>query len=180
MLMIRLRRQGARNAPFYRVVVSDSRRTPKASPVEMIGYYNPRRKPAEVVIDRERIDYWVSHGAQLSPTVKRLLGGPPPVKEKPAKPAPKPAAPPAEEVAPAAEAEAAPAEEAAAEEAPAAEAEAAPAEEAAAEEAPAAEASTAEEAPAAEAEAAPAEEAAAEEAPAAEASEADAEAEEKA
>lgn len=138
MLKIRLRRMGARNAPFYRVVVSDSRRTPKASPVEEVGYYNPRRKPAEVVFDRQRIDHWVSNGALLSPTVKRLLDGPPKVKAKPAEKAAAPATP-EPEAAPAAAASAEPAAEteAAAESEAAASAESSTAAEPAAEAAPA-------------------------------------------
>ncbi|HVF59947.1 MAG TPA: 30S ribosomal protein S16 [Thermoanaerobaculia bacterium] len=73
MVKIRLRRMGARNAPFYRVVVSDSRRAPTASAVEEIGWYDPTKQPAQVKIDAGRVDYWLGHGAQLSPTVKKLL-----------------------------------------------------------------------------------------------------------
>ena len=53
MLTIRLRRMGARNNPFYRVVVSDSRNTPTASAVEEIGHYDPTKNPAKVTIDTE-------------------------------------------------------------------------------------------------------------------------------
>ena len=73
MLKIRLRRGGTTHAPFYRIVVSDSRKTPSAASVEQIGYYDPKTNPADVKIDRERVDYWVSKGAQLSSTVKSLL-----------------------------------------------------------------------------------------------------------
>ena len=73
MLKIRLRRMGARNAPFYRVVVSDSRRRPTAVAVEEVGYYDPTKKPANVQIDRDRVDHWVRHGAQVSHTVERLM-----------------------------------------------------------------------------------------------------------
>jgi small subunit ribosomal protein S16 len=73
MLKIRLRRMGTRNAPFYRVVVSDSRRTPTASAVEEVGYYDPRQTPATVAIDTERLNYWVERGAQVSPTVAKLV-----------------------------------------------------------------------------------------------------------
>lgn len=73
MLKIRLRRMGARNNPFYRVVVSDSRNTPTAAAVEEIGHYNPTKNPAQVAIDAGRMEYWLSNGAQLSPTVKKLL-----------------------------------------------------------------------------------------------------------
>ncbi len=73
MLKIRMRRGGATHAPFYRIVVSDSRNTPRASNVEQIGYYDPTAQPMRLELNRERIDYWVSQGAQLSPTVKSLL-----------------------------------------------------------------------------------------------------------
>jgi small subunit ribosomal protein S16 len=73
MLKIRLRRVGTTHAPFYRVVVSDSRKTPSSTSVEQIGHYDPKTNPATIKIDRERVDYWVSKGAQLSPTVKSLL-----------------------------------------------------------------------------------------------------------
>ena len=73
MLKIRLRRMGARNRAFYRVVVSDSRRVPTASAVEELGHYDPVTEPAEVKIDQERVQYWVDRGAKLSPTVKSLL-----------------------------------------------------------------------------------------------------------
>lgn len=77
MLKIRLRRQGATHTPFYRVVVSDSRRTPRASTVEQIGTYDPAANPAKIEIDRERVDYWVGQGAQLSDTVRTILRKPP-------------------------------------------------------------------------------------------------------
>lgn len=73
MLKIRLRRAGSKHSPFYRIVVSDSRLTPRAATVEQIGYYNPGKKPAIVELDKERADYWVSKGAGLSPTVKSIL-----------------------------------------------------------------------------------------------------------
>ncbi|HEY0781379.1 MAG TPA: 30S ribosomal protein S16 [Thermoanaerobaculia bacterium] len=74
MLKIRLRRMGARHRPFYRVVVSDSRNVPTARAVEEVGFYDPLKNPAEVKLDSARIHYWVDKGAQLSPTVKKLLG----------------------------------------------------------------------------------------------------------
>ncbi len=73
MLKIRLRRMGSNRRPVYRVVVSDARHTPSAAVLEEVGFYNPRIQPAEVRIDRERVDYWVSRGAQLSETVRTLL-----------------------------------------------------------------------------------------------------------
>ena len=73
MLKIRLRRMGARHQPFYRLVVSDSRRTPRAKAVDEVGYYDPRQEPPKIEIDKGKIDYWVDKGAQLSGSVSRLL-----------------------------------------------------------------------------------------------------------
>lgn len=73
MLKIRLRRMGKTHSPFYRVVVSDSRRTPTASAVEEVGHYNPRLSPPDVKLDLERLRYWQDQGALLSPTVKNLV-----------------------------------------------------------------------------------------------------------
>lgn len=73
MLKIRLRRGGATHAPFYRIVVSDSRNTPRAATVEQIGYYDPKKEPAVVSIDKERLNFWVDKGAQLSPTVRSIV-----------------------------------------------------------------------------------------------------------
>jgi small subunit ribosomal protein S16 len=73
MLKIRLRRMGSIYSPFYRVVVSDSRRTPKASVIEEVGHYNPISKPPQIMVDGARVDHWVGQGAQLSPTVKKLI-----------------------------------------------------------------------------------------------------------
>ncbi|HVG09759.1 MAG TPA: 30S ribosomal protein S16 [Thermoanaerobaculia bacterium] len=73
MLTIRLRRMGARNNPFFRVVVSDSRNVPTAAAIEEIGYYDVTKNPAQVNIDTTRAEYWVDRGAQMSPTVKKLV-----------------------------------------------------------------------------------------------------------
>ncbi len=78
MLKIRLRRMGSRNRPFYRVVVSDGRQTPTASALEEIGHYDPRAAEGGLEIDAERVDYWVGNGAQLSPSVRKLLRRQPP------------------------------------------------------------------------------------------------------
>jgi small subunit ribosomal protein S16 len=74
MLMIRLRRMGARNRPYYRVVVSDSRRTPGASALEELGSYDPRVDPPQLTVDRDRLTHWVGNGARVSETVAKLLG----------------------------------------------------------------------------------------------------------
>ncbi len=73
MLKIRLRRMGSRHRPFYRVVVSDSRQVPTASAVEEIGFYDPRKTPATLQIEVDRVDFWVGRGAQLSESVSKLV-----------------------------------------------------------------------------------------------------------
>lgn len=73
MLKIRLRRMGSRHAPFYRVVVNDSRRTPQARAIDEVGFYDPRSKPPRLEIDGEKVDHWVGQGAQMSPAVERLV-----------------------------------------------------------------------------------------------------------
>ena len=70
---IRLRRMGAKKAPFYRVVVADSRFPRDGRFIEEIGTYNPLTEPVSVKIDAERAQYWVKNGAQPTDTVKRLL-----------------------------------------------------------------------------------------------------------
>jgi small subunit ribosomal protein S16 len=98
MVKIRLRRMGSRNHPFFRVVVSDARKTPTGAALDEIGYYDPRKQPAVVSIDRERFDKWVAQGAQVSPTIAKLLANPPaaaaPAATPATTPAPQPAAPP--------------------------------------------------------------------------------------
>jgi small subunit ribosomal protein S16 len=70
---IRLKRLGAKKAPFYRVVVADSRAPRDGKFIEEIGYYNPITEPAEIKIDAEKAKKWLSTGAQPSDTVKSLL-----------------------------------------------------------------------------------------------------------
>jgi len=77
--MIRLARIGARKQPYYRVVVIEKERARNGRSVEVVGTYNPRTNPATLDLKRERIDFWVSKGAQLSETVSRLLAKPAPV-----------------------------------------------------------------------------------------------------
>ena len=72
-VVIRLQRAGARNAPFYRVVVCDSRRARDGRFIEKLGYYNPRTDPVELLLETPRIQEWVGKGARLSETVTRLL-----------------------------------------------------------------------------------------------------------
>ena len=70
---IRLRRMGAKKAPFYRVVVADSRFPRDGRFIEEIGYYNPLTDPADVKIDAEKAKKWIANGAQPTETVKALL-----------------------------------------------------------------------------------------------------------
>ncbi|MBE6538923.1 MAG: 30S ribosomal protein S16 [Ruminococcaceae bacterium] len=70
---IRLRRMGAKKAPFYRVVVADSRFPRDGRFIEEIGYYNPLTDPVDIKIDGEKAKKWISNGAQPTDTVKALL-----------------------------------------------------------------------------------------------------------
>jgi small subunit ribosomal protein S16 len=72
-LKIRLRRMGAKHAAFYRIVVSDSRSTPRGRFVESVGTYDPGTDPATVRLDVARTEDWISKGAHPSDTVRRLL-----------------------------------------------------------------------------------------------------------
>jgi small subunit ribosomal protein S16 len=73
MLAIRLRRAGSKKRPFFRIVVADSRAARDSSFVEILGHYNPRTKPALVDVNKERVDYWLSKGAQPSDSVRTLI-----------------------------------------------------------------------------------------------------------
>ena len=70
---IRLRRMGQKKAPFYRVVVADSRYPRDGRFIEEIGYYNPITEPAEIKIDADKAKKWIANGAQPTETVKSLL-----------------------------------------------------------------------------------------------------------
>ena len=70
---MRLRRIGAKKAPFYRVIVADSRSPRDGRFIEEIGYYNPLTEPAEIKIDAEKAKKWLGNGAQPTETVKALL-----------------------------------------------------------------------------------------------------------
>ncbi len=70
---IRLKRIGAKKAPFYRVVVADSRYPRDGRFIEEIGYYNPLTNPVDIKIDSEKAQKWLSNGAQPTETVKSLL-----------------------------------------------------------------------------------------------------------
>lgn len=70
---IRLKRMGAKKAPFYRLVVADSRSPRDGKFIEEIGYYNPITEPIEIKIDAEKAKKWLNCGAQPSDTVRSLL-----------------------------------------------------------------------------------------------------------
>ena len=70
---IRLRRMGAKGAPFYRIVVADSRFPRDGRFIEEIGYYNPMEDPADLRVDTEKAQKWIANGAQPTDTVKDLL-----------------------------------------------------------------------------------------------------------
>lgn len=70
---IRLKRLGAKKAPFYRVVVADSRYPRDGRFIEELGYYNPLTNPVEIKIDSEKAKKWIANGAQPTETVKSLL-----------------------------------------------------------------------------------------------------------
>lgn len=73
MLAIRLRRLGSKKRPFFRVVVIDSHAARDGRSVEVLGYYNPTSQPETLELKRERLEHWLSRGAQLSDTVRTLL-----------------------------------------------------------------------------------------------------------
>jgi small subunit ribosomal protein S16 len=77
-LMIRLKRTGARKQPHYRVVVIEKARARNGRPVEVVGTYNPRTNPASIELKRDRIEYWVSKGAKVSDRVGKLVSKPVP------------------------------------------------------------------------------------------------------
>lgn len=72
MTVVRLTRMGRKKKPFYRIVVTDSRKRRDGGWIESIGYYNPMTQPAELKFDAERLEYWKSVGAKLSDRVARI------------------------------------------------------------------------------------------------------------
>lgn len=73
MLKIRLRRIGGKNKPYYQIILCDSRVSAKGKFIEKLGNYNPRVNPPLFEVNRERVDYWVKKGAQLSDRIESLL-----------------------------------------------------------------------------------------------------------
>ncbi|MEL7609821.1 MAG: 30S ribosomal protein S16 [Bacillota bacterium] len=73
MVKIRLRRMGAKKAPFYRIVVADSRAPRDGAFIEELGFYNPLMNPAQISVDNEKAADWIKKGAQPTDTVRALL-----------------------------------------------------------------------------------------------------------
>ena len=73
MVKIRLRRMGAKKAPFYRIVIADSRYPRDGRFIEEVGYYGPMKEPVVIKIDEDKAKEWLTKGAQPTETVKSLL-----------------------------------------------------------------------------------------------------------
>ena len=73
MVKIRMRRMGKKKAPFYRIVVADSRYPRDGRFIEEIGYYDPMKEPVDIKVDADKAKEWLSKGAQPTETVKSLL-----------------------------------------------------------------------------------------------------------
>jgi small subunit ribosomal protein S16 len=78
MLVIRLRRAGSKNRPFFRVVVTESSAAREGRFVEVLGHYNPRTKPETLVLDADRVAHWMKAGARPSDSVRTLIDRMPP------------------------------------------------------------------------------------------------------
>jgi small subunit ribosomal protein S16 len=84
MLTIRLTRMGSKKRPFFRVVVVEGKAARDGAFTESLGYYNPRRNPEVLELDRARYEHWVSKGAQPSHTLRTLVSrNPAPVSAAP-------------------------------------------------------------------------------------------------
>ena len=73
MVKIRLQRQGKKKAPFYHIVVADSKSPRDGKIIEKIGSYDPMTKPSTIVLDKEKLEQWIKNGAQPTDTVKALI-----------------------------------------------------------------------------------------------------------
>ena len=73
MVKIRLQRQGKKKAPFYHIVVADSRSPRDGKIIEQLGTYDPMTNPATVVLDKEKFEKWIKNGAKPTDTVKALI-----------------------------------------------------------------------------------------------------------
>ena len=73
MVKIRLQRQGKKKAPFYHIVVADSKTSRDGKIIEQIGTYNPMTDPVSIVLDKEKVEKWIKNGAKPTDTVKDLI-----------------------------------------------------------------------------------------------------------
>ena len=73
MVKIRLQRQGKKKAPFYHIVVADSKCPRDGKIIEQIGTYDPMTKPSTIVLNKEKLEQWIKNGAQPTDTVKSLI-----------------------------------------------------------------------------------------------------------
>jgi len=73
MVVIRMRRAGSKNRPFYRIVVTESASARDGRFIEVLGHYNPRTKPEQLEVNRERLAHWLGTGAQPSDTLRTLI-----------------------------------------------------------------------------------------------------------
>ena len=73
MVKIRLQRQGKKKAPFYHIVVADSKSPRDGKIIEQIGTYNPMTKPSTIELDKAKVEQWIKNGAKPTPTVKALI-----------------------------------------------------------------------------------------------------------
>ncbi len=73
MVKIRLQREGAKKAPFYHIVVADSRSPRDGRIIEKIGTYNPMVEPSEIKLDKEKVEQWIKNGAKPTDTVRALI-----------------------------------------------------------------------------------------------------------
>ncbi len=71
-VMIRLKKMGTKGKPHFKIIVCDKRRSRNARAIEELGFYDPSKNPAFVKIDKERVNYWIGVGAQMSDTVKSI------------------------------------------------------------------------------------------------------------
>ena len=73
MVKIRLQRQGKKKAPFYHIVVADSRRARDGKIIEQLGTYDPMTNPGTINLDKEKVEKWIKNGAKPTDTVKALI-----------------------------------------------------------------------------------------------------------
>ena len=73
MVKIRLQRQGKKKAPFYHIVVADSKSPRDGKIIEQIGTYDPMTKPSTIVLNKEKLEQWIKNGAQPTDTVESLI-----------------------------------------------------------------------------------------------------------